>query len=66
VTQAVHRAFSMRPGVGRVWLHTSTLDHPGALGNYLKRGFVIFKEEETDVSLPDQTPDPWPGAERPQ
>jgi ribosomal protein S18 acetylase RimI-like enzyme len=66
VTQAAHRAFSMRPGVERVWLHTCTLDHPGALANYLKRGFVIFKEEEADVSLPDQTPDPWPGAERPR
>ena len=66
VTQAVHRAFSMRPGVGRVWLHTATLDHPAALANYLKRGFVIFKEEEFDVNLPDHTPDPWPGAERPR
>lgn len=66
VTRAVQRAFGMRPGVGRVWLHTCTLDHPGALSNYLKRGFVIFKEAEAEVSLPDQTPGPWPGAERPR
>ena len=66
VTQAVPRAFSLRPGVGRVWLHTSTLDHPAALANDLKRGFVTFKEEAFDVNLPDQTHDPWPGAERPQ
>ena len=42
------------------------MDHPAALANYLKRGFVIFKEEELDVNLPAQAPDPWPGAERPQ
>ena len=51
--------------IGR-WLHTATLDHPAALANYLKRGFVTFKEEEFDVNLPDQSPDPWPGAERPR
>ena len=56
VTQAVRRAFSMRPGVDRVWLHTCTLDHPGALPNYLNRGFVIFKEEEADVTLPGAEP----------
>lgn len=30
------------PGVRRVWLHTSTLDHPNALPNYLRRGFRSF------------------------
>ena len=29
----------------RVWLHTCTLDHPSALPNYLKAGFVMYKEE---------------------
>jgi GNAT superfamily N-acetyltransferase len=60
VTEAARRAFAMRPGVGRVWLHTCTLDHPGALPNYLTRGFAIFREEEADVMLPERTP----GAER--
>ncbi len=27
------------PDARRVWLHTSTLDHPNALPNYLRRGF---------------------------
>ncbi|WP_329049960.1 GNAT family N-acetyltransferase [Amycolatopsis sp. NBC_01488] len=27
------------PGTRRVWLHISTLDHPNALPNYLRRGF---------------------------
>jgi GNAT superfamily N-acetyltransferase len=30
------------PGTRRVWLHTSTLDHPNALPNYLRRGFRSF------------------------
>lgn len=29
----------------RFWLHTCTLDHPAALPNYLKAGFVQFKQE---------------------
>jgi GNAT superfamily N-acetyltransferase len=30
------------PGTERVWLHTSSLDHPNALPNYLRRGFRSF------------------------
>lgn len=30
-------------GTERLWVHTCTLDHPGALNNYLDRGFVIYK-----------------------
>ena len=29
----------------RFWLHTCTLDHPAALPNYLKAGFVPFQQE---------------------
>ena len=29
----------------RFWLHTCTLDHPAALPNYLKAGFLLFKQE---------------------
>jgi GNAT superfamily N-acetyltransferase len=39
-----------RTGASRVWLHTSSLDHPAALPNYLARGFKIFKAETYDVS----------------
>jgi hypothetical protein len=28
-----------------LWLHTCTKDHPAALPNYLKAGFVVYKEE---------------------
>jgi GNAT superfamily N-acetyltransferase len=34
-----------RAGASRVWLHTSSLDHPAALPNYLARGFKVFRTE---------------------
>jgi GNAT superfamily N-acetyltransferase len=43
LTQAVQRAWEA--GASRVWVHTSTLDHPAALPNYLKRGFTVYKTE---------------------
>lgn len=66
LTQAIDRAWTMRSGVKRVWVHTCTLDHPGALPNYLARGFRIFSEEEHQVFLGDEPPGPWPGAKRPR
>jgi len=38
MAEALARAW--RPGIGRVWLHTCTLDHPHALGFYRRQGFV--------------------------
>jgi len=43
LTRAVERAWDL--GATRVWLHTSSLDHPSALPNYLARGFSIWKQE---------------------
>ena len=31
-------------GVKRVWVHTSTLDHPAALQNYKARGFKLYQK----------------------
>jgi GNAT superfamily N-acetyltransferase len=39
----IDRAWSYGPK--RFWLHTCTKDHPVALPNYLKAGFVVYKEE---------------------
>jgi ribosomal protein S18 acetylase RimI-like enzyme len=47
LTLAVERAW--REGAARVWLHTSTLDHPHALRNYQARGFRVFRKEEYEV-----------------
>jgi GNAT superfamily N-acetyltransferase len=43
---SIDRAWSYNPK--RLWLHTCTEDHPAALPNYLKAGFVVYKEEITD------------------
>src|SRR5262249_47171953 len=40
------RAFSQ--ALRRFWLHTCTEDHPGALSNYLKAGFVVYMTETRD------------------
>ncbi len=46
---AVRDAWALRPA--RVWLHTCTLDHPAALPNYMKRGFVPYKTETYEVNF---------------
>ena len=48
LSAAVRDAWAMNPT--RVWLHTCTLDHPHALPNYEKRGFVRYKTEEYEVT----------------
>jgi GNAT superfamily N-acetyltransferase len=63
LTAAVERAWRM--GAKRVWLHTCNHDHPKALANYQARGFRIFKEEVKEEDLPERSPGPWPGAEKP-
>jgi len=56
LTQAVERAWDM--GARRVWVHTCTLDHPGALANYLNRGFREFKRTTAKQVVADDTPLP--------
>jgi RimJ/RimL family protein N-acetyltransferase len=46
LTLGVQQAWETMPGVRRVWLHTSSLDHPNALPNYERRGFRVFRIEE--------------------
>ena len=65
LTQAIDRSWQLQPDIRRVWVHTCSLDHPGALPNYLARGFKAYQEEEHSVALPDERPGPWPGAGRP-
>ena len=66
LTQATARAWQLRSVVGRVRVHTCTLDHAGALPNYLARGFAVFRVEEHMLELPDAPSGPWVGAERPR
>ena len=43
LSEAIKRSFD--ENVKRVWLHTCSLDHKNALGNYIARGMRIFKSE---------------------
>jgi GNAT superfamily N-acetyltransferase len=47
LTGAIEGAWRTTSSVSRVWVHTCTLDHPGALANYQARGMVIYKQETT-------------------
>ena len=51
LTEAAEAAWAF--GASRVWLHTCSLDHSGALANYLGRGFQVFKTETYEATLPD-------------
>ena len=62
LTEAVRRGWDM--GAGRVWVHTCDLDHPGALANYLARGFTVFKTETKEEDLPPDPIGPWPGSNK--
>lgn len=53
LTLAVRLAWTAYGDSGRVWLHTSTFDHPRALSNYLARGFVEVERVTVDVEVPD-------------
>ena len=43
---------SIDNGAKRIWLHTCSNDSKAALGNYLSRGFRIYREEETLEYIP--------------
>lgn len=45
-------------GVLRVWLHTSSLDHPHALPNYRSRGFRPFRVEYRPREIPTEDSPP--------
>jgi len=49
VAAAAREAWAL--GATRVLLDTCTLDGPGALPNYLKRGFTPYRMEEYEVEL---------------
>jgi len=48
---AAQKAWEYAPT--RLWVHTCELDHPTALLNYLKAGFVIYCEKITEQPLPE-------------
>ncbi len=44
LTNALENAW-MLAGTTRVWVHTCSLDHPGALQNYKARGMKVYLQE---------------------
>jgi GNAT superfamily N-acetyltransferase len=63
LTRAVERAWELHDGTPtRVWLHTNSLDGPHALDNYEARGFTVIAEHRRQREIPDEPPQPWPGA----
>ena len=44
LSQAITSAWDWQ-GTERVWVHTCTLDHPGALNNYRSRGMTVYRTE---------------------
>jgi GNAT superfamily N-acetyltransferase len=50
---AIDRAWSSRP-VERLWLHTSTFDHPKALQVYQQAGFVVYARRQVSFEDPRQ------------
>ncbi|WP_243708275.1 GNAT family N-acetyltransferase [Actinomadura sp. GC306] len=44
----------------RVWLRTSSLDHPNAMANYHRRGFTVAEQNVVDKPVPDPRLAPWP------
>jgi GNAT superfamily N-acetyltransferase len=59
LTVAIERAWHM--GASRLWVHTRTLDHPGARP-ITARGFRVFCEKTHTQELPEHSPGPGPGA----
>lgn len=51
LNHVLHLAWSHAPR--RVWVHTCDLDHPAAIPNYEKAGFVVYDEAMVDQWLPD-------------
>jgi GNAT superfamily N-acetyltransferase len=62
LTDAIRRAW--RTTTKRVWLHTCSFDHPGAVQNYLARGFRIVRSETNLKEMPAEPLGPWPGANK--
>ena len=48
LSEAIKESFKL--GAKRVWVHTCSLDHKHALGNYKSRGMKIFKSETININ----------------
>ncbi|WP_313814102.1 GNAT family N-acetyltransferase [Glutamicibacter sp.] len=66
LTHALNEAWNVNqrspqlPPVGRVWLHTCSLDGPAALPNYEARGLKVYKHETEQTEVKDASAGLWP------
>ena len=47
LSEAIKKSF--KNNVNRVWVHTCSLDHQNALGNYISRGMKVYKTETLNI-----------------
>ena len=66
LTEGISRAWDLDsrfagfPPVGRVWVHTCSLDGPAAIANYEARGLRVFHTESEFVRPGDGAAGMWP------
>jgi GNAT superfamily N-acetyltransferase len=60
LSRGLEQAWAM--GARRVWVHTCSLDHPGALACYQRCGLSIYNIETKAIQRPEHPDGPWPGA----
>ena len=58
--EAIRRAWEI--GAERITVETCSMDHPGALANYRKRGFLVVETRSSPRVFDEAPPGPWPGA----
>jgi hypothetical protein len=59
LTLTIERAWRLAPSVRRVWLHTSSLDHPHALPNYHRRDFTHTRPRSASAADQRCRPFAW-------
>lgn len=60
---AIYKSFTTYDTCLKLWLHTCSEDHPSALQNYVKRGFVLEREETAKETIPNYNDALWLGGE---
>ncbi|MGO2053179.1 GNAT family acetyltransferase [Arthrobacter sp. MYb211] len=58
----LHTRFEDLPPVGRVWLHTCSLDGEAAIPNYQARGFSVYDTTAEETEVIDASLDLWPSS----
>ncbi|GAA5213843.1 GNAT family N-acetyltransferase [Corallincola platygyrae] len=57
LSAAISEAWALNPE--RVWVHTCSEDHQGALQNYQRRGFELYDQQSEVETLPEDDSEQW-------